>query len=69
MAQVKWVKWALIGAAVALLGATLALLLWPRPVPVADAALTIGPIADAVAVEAAPACARPIRLGAGIRAS
>ncbi len=49
MAQVKWVKWALIGAAVALLGATLALLLWPRPVPVADAALTIGPIADAVA--------------------
>ncbi|MES2725099.1 MAG: HlyD family efflux transporter periplasmic adaptor subunit [Pseudomonadota bacterium] len=49
MSDVKWVRWALAGAAAAVAAGALALLLVPRPVPVEVGAASVGPIAQSVA--------------------
>lgn len=47
--QVKWARWGLGGAVVAIVSATLYLLFAPRPVAVETAAIVRGPIAETVA--------------------
>ncbi len=47
--KIKWARWALGGAALAIVAATLWLLFAPRPVPVDIAAVSRGPIAETVA--------------------
>lgn len=49
MADIKWVRWALGGAAAAAAAGALALLLAPRPVPVDVGTAGVGPIAQSVA--------------------
>lgn len=49
MADIKWVRWALGGAAAAAAAGALALLLAPRPVPVDVGTARLGPIAQTVA--------------------
>ncbi len=49
MADIKWVRWALGGTAVAVAAGALALLLAPRPVPVEVGIARNGPIAQSVA--------------------
>ncbi|MES2343173.1 MAG: HlyD family efflux transporter periplasmic adaptor subunit [Pseudomonadota bacterium] len=48
MADIKWVRWALGGAAAAAAAGALALLLAPRPVPVDVGTAQLGPIAQTV---------------------
>lgn len=47
--KIRWARWALAGAALAIVSATLALLFAPRPVPVDAASVSRGPIAETVA--------------------
>lgn len=47
--RIKWVRWGLVGAVVAALAVTLALLVAPRPVTVEVGAAVKGPIAESVA--------------------
>jgi HlyD family secretion protein len=49
MAEIKWARWALGGAAAAVVAVTLGLLLAPRPVPVDAATARRGPISESVA--------------------
>lgn len=49
MRRIRWARWGLGGGVAAVAAAMLALLLAPRPVSVATAVVTLGPIAESVA--------------------
>lgn len=66
MAQVKWARWGLGGAAVIAVGATFLLLFTPRPVDVDAGVAVIGPIAETVADRGATRVHEPFVVSAPV---